>query len=387
MKITDVKTRIVAIPHVDVHKQAWGEKKGYVAAIVELLTDEGITGIGESCIIFPSAEITRLMIESVKPTLIDEDPFDVERITRRVWWPNFPHTSNLNFCAIEMALWDIIGKASNRPLYKMLGGLVRKRVEFMMIAKRSKRLAEMVAEAVQFKEQGFTCFYVKVGMDPDEDLAAIKMMREALGPTVKLIADANEVWSVGRAVKYIKAMERYDLFYMEQPTPAHDLDGMATLRKRVDTPICAHESARTLRDVSNVVRKEAADVIQVDPRTSEGILGCKKAAAIAEGAGLPLVMHNASGELGPSQAAIIHIAASTPNFIYPNQSMYYYLADDIITGERLAYTEGCMDVPDKPGLGVELNEDKMNKYEKHYRKVGADPFTRPDDTIPMTPRY
>jgi L-alanine-DL-glutamate epimerase-like enolase superfamily enzyme len=139
--------------------------------------------------------------------------------------------------------------------------------------------------------------------------------------------------------------------------------------------------------VSNVVRKEAADIIQVDPRTSEGILGCKKAAAIAEGAGLPLVMHSASGELGPSQAAIVHIAASTPNFIYPNQSMYYYLADDIITGGRLAYTEGCMDVPDKPGLGVELDEDKMNKYVEYYRKVGADPFTRPDDMIPMTPRY
>jgi L-alanine-DL-glutamate epimerase-like enolase superfamily enzyme len=395
MKITDLKTTIISVPHAPgiVSRWASGVYTGYTAAITEVMTDEGIVGLGESRCSHPTGEITKLIIDSSRPYVIDEDPFDVERIMKKLYgmagWNRFRHTGNRNLCGIEMALWDIVGKACGKPLYKLLGGAYRKKILFMGIVPREKP-DEMVRRISELQQQkGFKTFYLKVGIEPEEDLEIVKTVRDAVGNGIDLVADANQMWSLGAAVRNIRKLEKYDLKYIEQPVPADDVEGMATVRRRVSMPILAHESGSTLDEVLRVVRCEAADVLQADPRYSGGILGVKKVAAVAEAASLPIVMHTMGGELGISQSVILHLIASTPNFIYANQSQYWYLSDDIVVGERYRFEDGCLTVPEKPGLGVDLDPNKMQKYAENYQKAGQLSKTglSPKGRIPIPPLF
>lgn len=376
MKIVDLKSTIVSVPYAPpgFWMWAWGVQTGYTAVLAEVITDDGYVGVGESPCAHPSAEITKFIIDSAKPFILDEDPFDIEGIMKRVFesggWHYFSYTGNRALSSIEMSLWDIVGKACGKPLYKLLGGALRKRIPFMAIIRRQKPKDE-AQEAVKLKEQGFKTFYIKVGIaDFAKDLEEVKLIREAVGYDVELVTDVNQRWSVGSAIRNIKKLEKYDPLYVEQPTLKNDLDGMALIRRKVDVPIAAHESAYTMYEAFNVIKKDAADVLIVDPRY-QLISGVKKIAGITEAAGVPLVVQTPNGELGISESAVLHLVASTANFIYDNQTMYWYLADDVISGKRLTFKDGCLYVPEKSGLGVKLDINKVDRYSKYYKEKGV----------------
>jgi L-alanine-DL-glutamate epimerase-like enolase superfamily enzyme len=182
--------------------------------------------------------------------------------------------------------------------------------------------------------------------------------------------DFNETLSPGFAVQFLKEMEKYRIDIVEQPVKAQNLDGMAYVKNSVSSRILAHESSWTLYDVLNVIKKDAADIVSVEPRMTWGMMETKKAAGVAEAAGIPVIMHSFA-ELGVGTAAFLHVIASTPNFILANQCMYDWFADDYIRGGKLQFEKAYLRVPEGPGLGVELDLEKMKEYHENYKRVGT----------------
>ncbi|MGA9101055.1 mandelate racemase/muconate lactonizing enzyme family protein, partial [Aeromicrobium sp.] len=320
MKITGLKATPVAVPFVEDELWAFGGRRGMVSILLEVLTDEGAVGIGEAAA-YPSADIVLAVVKTVEPLVVGESPFDIERIMKRInivgTWHHVKATSPA-IAAVEMACWDIVGKASNQPLVNLFGGRVRDEVEFFYYLSR-KRPAEMGADAAAGLKAGFGTFYLKVGSDnPSDDIERVEAIRAAAGPDALIRVDANEAWSSAAAIRIIKDMERFDLEMVEQPVSGRNLDEMAYVRGRIDTPLLANEASWTRYDQLDVIRAGAADIISVDNQMDGGLLNLKRGAGMCEVAGLPVLKHSL-GELGVAAYAGVHLMASTPNFLYANQ--------------------------------------------------------------------
>jgi L-alanine-DL-glutamate epimerase-like enolase superfamily enzyme len=390
MIITDVTTTATHIPFaVKPYEWAFGKLLGSTSIIVQVHTDEGMVGLGEGiCSFHPniSADVIKSIVDSSKPFLVGEDPFDSERIMRNLQfsagWHFFPHIANWAFAGVEMALWDIVGKSCRRPLYKLFGGAVRTEVPFFAFVFRGKPKV-MAEEARVHVEEGFKTLYLKVGVQEDEELEQVREIRDVVGYKVALRLDANEAWTPGAAVRIIKKFEKFEPEFIEQPVLASDIEGMLRVKKAVGVPILADQSSRTLFDAFNVVRRNAADALSTGPHEAEGISGCRKVAAVAESAGLPVIMHS-NVETGVTTAAFLHIAASSPNFFYANQTELPHISGGLLKQE-FQFKDGCLRLPDKPGLGVELDTAKLKKYASVYKKTRLVP-PRKGMPPPLVPR-
>lgn len=379
MKITDLKTTILSIPFRKPTFWPYGCWEGMTVVVIELETDAGITGLGESVCLQNSAEAVDTLIKGTRRLLMGQDPFDTERIGKRIeglgGWTFGRHFGGYALGGIDMALWDIAGKACNQPVYKLLGGKIRHKAEgFKFIPHDEPDV--MAADALEAVGLGYQTIYCKYTTIEHLEKALLAI-REAIGEEPKLWVDFNATLSPGFAVGFLKKMEKVRIDIVEQPVIPSNLDGMAYVRNCVPSQILAHESSWTLNEAMNVVAKGAADIISVDPRMTWGLMACKKAAAIAEAAGLPVLMHSAA-ELGIAQAACLHIIASTPNFILANQCMYDWYEEDYIKDGVLSFDGPCLPVPEGPGLGVELDPEKILKYHDNYKAVGTYSMSRMD---------
>jgi L-alanine-DL-glutamate epimerase-like enolase superfamily enzyme len=262
-------------------------------------------------------------------------------------------------------------------------------------------LSTIKDEARRCVEEGFDCLYLKVGLDRNFDVESVKAIRDAVGYGVDLRIDANQAWTPSGAIRMIKKMEQYDLEFVEQPVLMYNLDALARVRAAVSTPILSHESSWTFHDTLNVLKRDAADAVQLDPRFDEGVWGFRVAAGMAEAAGIGAVAHS-FGELGVATAFAIHAIASSPAFVYANQTAYSFLADDVIKDGMMKFEKGHLNVPEKLGLGVELDSAKVEKYSKVYdQQIRGKEFQTPwqsprkflglkdgvDDWVPMSAQY
>jgi L-alanine-DL-glutamate epimerase-like enolase superfamily enzyme len=374
MRITDIRATPVAVPYRTEEVWAFGRRRGQVSVLIEVDTDEGLTGLGEAAA-YPSAGIVLAVLDSLRPLVLGADPTEIERLVRRIelvgTWHHVRATSPA-IAAVEMACWDIVGKACGQPLTTLFGGRFHDRVDcFYYVARQSPD--EVAAEGKRAADAGFGTCYLKVGSDdPRVDIERVAALRDGAGPDMALRIDANEAWSPGTAVRIIRDLERYDLELIEQPVSGRALEEMAYVRGRIDTPLLANEASWTRYDQLAVIRAGAADVLSVDNQMDGGLLNLKRSAGIAEAAGLPVVKHSL-GELGVALAAAVHVIAATPNFRYANQAYGALLADDVTVGFGGAesYVDGSVAPPDGPGLGVRLDEERVARYAELYRTDGA----------------
>jgi L-alanine-DL-glutamate epimerase-like enolase superfamily enzyme len=243
----------------------------------------------------------------------------------------------------------------------------------------------MAADAQTAVRQGFSTLYLKVGSDdPSVDIARVQAVRGGAGPDAAIRVDANEAWSSSAAVRIVRQMERFDLEFVEQPVSARNLQEMAYVRGRITPPLLANEASWTRYDQLEVIRHSAADVICVDNQMDGGLLNMKRSAGLCETAGFPVLKHSL-GELGVAVYAATHVIASTPNFLYANQSYASLLSDDIIDGtDTLPYENGGLAVPDAPGIGVDLDRDKVGQYAELYQEKGQE-FAFHDPAAATTP--
>lgn len=385
MKITDLKTTLVSVPHVEPEFISTGIRKGVTQVLIEVFTDEGIVGLGES-ISRPNARVIDAAVQSMKPLLVGSDPRNIEGIVNNLrhigGWHFFERVGNVAIGGVEMALWDIVGKACGRPVYELLGGMVRDRMPVWYYLSRFP-LDEMVRRAQAAIADGHTTIYFKVGHNIHEDIAAVEAVRHAIGNKGEIRIDANEAWTPGTAIRFIKQIEKFDVEWVEQPTPAKDLDGLARVRRAVQTPIAANQTSWTFEDVQQVLKADAADVIVIDMYQTGGLLTYKKAVALCEASGIP-VNHHSWGELGIGNAAACHVVASSPPFLYANQSYVMVHQSDIVVGGLPEVKNGSTAIPRGPGLGVELDPELVAQAAERYRQEGEFPSRLAHDRVDVT---
>lgn len=375
MRITKLHATPVAVPFRTDEVWAFGRRRGLISVLIEVETDDGVTGIGEAAA-YPSADIVLAVLRAIEPLVIGEDPFAIERLVRRIdlvgTWHHVRWSSPA-IAAVEMACWDIVGKACGQPLVNLLGGRFRDRVEcfYYVAADTPDAVAD---EGKRATATGFSTCYLKVGSsDPHRDIERVEALRDGAGPAARIRVDANEAWSAGEAVRIIRQLQRFDLELVEQPVSGRALPEMAYVRGRIDVPLLANEASWTRYDQLAVIRAQAADVLSVDNQMDGGLLNLKRSAGICEAAGLTVVKHSL-GELGVALAAAVHAIAATPNFRYANQAYAALLADDITDGFGGGvdgFPDGHAAVPTDPGLGVRLDRDKVDRYAELYRTDAA----------------
>lgn len=360
MKITSVETRLLYVPFAQPQVWASGARPGSTRLLVTLQTDEGLTGYGETICLHEF--IQPVLEKTIAPLVIGEDPHNIERVHRKVEGAGYYHHKRAAVAAlagVELAMWDLVGKSAGKPLHQLWGGCFRRLIPTIAYL-HVRPPAELAEEAADYVAKGWTTVKVKIGMDPTNDIEAMRAVREAIGPEVRLRADVNGAWTPGTARRQLVKLEELDLEFVEQPLMLDDLVGHAALRRSSRVPICIDEGAFTTTDVLTIIRLEAADVILVDGHEAGGWFQARKQAAIAEAAGIPVGIHS-GGELGLSLAANLHLAAATPNLTIAIDSNYHGMPDDIIT-ERFSYQGGALAVPEGPGLGVEIDWDKVERY-------------------------
>jgi L-alanine-DL-glutamate epimerase-like enolase superfamily enzyme len=372
MRITRIRPTPVAVPYRTEEVWAFGKRTGLVSVLIEVETDDGVVGLGEAAA-YPSADVVLAVLKSIEPMVLGEDPFAIERLVRRVDLVGTWHhvrASSPAIAAVEMACWDIAGKVCGQPLVNLFGGRFREAVEFFAYVSGTTP-ADVGEAARQARKQGFGTCYLKVGADdPHVDEERVAAVRDGAGADMRIRIDANEAWSPGSAIRMIRRLERYDLELVEQPVSGRALAEMAYVRSRIDTPLLANEASWTRHDQLAVIRAGAADVLSVDNQLDGGLLNLKRSAGICEAAGLPVVKHSL-GELGVALAAAVHVLASTPNARFANQGYGALLADDVTAGFGGPADGSQVAVPDGPGLGVALDQDKVDRYAQLYRTDGA----------------
>ncbi|MGI9499538.1 MAG: mandelate racemase/muconate lactonizing enzyme family protein [Geminicoccaceae bacterium] len=361
LDITAIRHWIVHIPLTAPISWSSGKRSGSTRLICEVVTRGGIRGYGETICLLDFVE--PVFRNLVKPLGMGRKVTDVERLTRAAEGAGYYHHKRalvFALSALEMAMWDARGKHAGLSLHEMWGGAYREHVEmcaYVYIAD-PERVAD---ELISYRDQGFTSFKLKVGLDPEQDIALVQKAREVLGPGANLRVDPNGAWTPATAKRMLAKLAGFDLQYVEQPLPVEDLAGSAQLRAAVSTPICIDEGAYTLQETMAVIRAGAADLVLVDPHEAGGLWACLKVAAVCEAAGIHVGMHS-GGELGLTQAAYLHLAASMPNAKIALDTIYQHHADDILK-ERIAFADGHAAVPTGPGLGVEVDLDKVEHYQ------------------------
>ncbi|MBX3011384.1 MAG: hypothetical protein KF832_07740 [Caldilineaceae bacterium] len=369
MKITQIETFPVQVPINPARAIRSG--RGYHTAspflMLKVHTDADITGVGEvSCTPVWSGEDNRTAAHFIQqilaPNLIGEDPTQIERLSRLMkrLLANNPFTK----AGIEMALWDILGKVAGLPVYRLLGGAVRDFVttKFSVSGLEPAQAAEVAAWAVA---QGFRTMKVKVGIDPEQDVARVRAVREAIGPAVRLGVDANGGWSPRVAIQTIRRLYDYNIYFAEQPVADVDIAWLADVRSQVEVPVMADESLYSVQDAMALARAGAADIFSVYVSKGGGIGAARQIAAVAEAAGLVCTV-GSNLELGVASAAMIHLAMATPaisaeEFPCDILTPFFYESDLLV--ESLPITAGRAAPSERPGLGVELDDDQL----RHYR--------------------
>ncbi len=368
MKITTIEcipVRVPIRPEVAIRGKGGGH---FVSPflLVRMHTDEGIYGLGEvSCTPRWSGEdqvtAAHFIRTILEPALTGQDPRDIERLAIRMRAALAGHA--FTKAALEMALWDILGKIAGLPVYRLLGGPVREFVptKWSISGVEPERAAGIARWAL---EQGFKTMKVKVGIDPEQDLARVRAVREAIGPGVRLGVDANGAWAPATAVNMIRRFGEFGIYFAEQPVPPGDVEWLADVRRQVQIPLLADESVYSPQDALSIVKAQAADALSLYVGKSAGIGAARKIAAIAESAMLGCTI-GSNLELGVGSAAMIHLAMATPG-ITPDEfpcdiigPLYY--TDEILT-EPLPLAGGRALPIDRPGLGIELDEAKVRMY-------------------------
>jgi glucarate dehydratase len=385
VRITDIRATTVTMPLeaplLHSNGSHWGR---FVRTIVEVDTDEGITGVGE---MGGGGESAELAFAGLRPYLVGHDPFQLELLRFAIANPTASLYNNRTqlLAAIEFACLDICGKALGTPVYNLLGGKVRDQVPFASYlffryddpatGRGEVRTPEQLAEhAVALKEQyGFTTHKLKGGVyPPDYELACYRALAEAL-PDDRFRYDPNGALSVEEAIRFGRAIEELPNDYYEDPT--WGFNGMRQVRDAVAIPLATNTIVVNFEQLATNLRDPAVDTILLDTTFWGGIRPCVKAAGVCETFQQSIAVHS-SGELGVQLATMLHLGAVLPTLTLAADAHYHHLADDIIVGGKLSYENGTIAVPDGPGLGVTVDQDALAHYAELYRRLGGYPYDR-----------
>jgi muconate cycloisomerase len=366
MKITSIQSILVDIPTRRPHAMSFGTVTLQNFVVVRIRTDAGLEGVGEAAITGgptwneESAETVKAVIDRyLAPVLVGRDPFQVERCVREM-----DRAAKGNYfakAALEFACFDVTGKALGVPVSALLGGVVRDRIPYSW-SLATGDVEQEIAEAKALADKGSLLFKVKVGVRPAaEDVPRLERIVRALPPPIKVRVDANQGWDEPTTLRILPRLEPIGLDLLEQPVPRWNFAAMARITAASRLPIMADESVCTIQDCLEAARQHIAHVWSLKMTKAGGLLRAKQAAAIAEAGGIPCYVGNMI-ETGIGTAAYAHFCASTPIVTQGCELFGPLLLADDLTREGIKYHEGHVFVPDSPGLGVSLDEAKLERY-------------------------
>ncbi len=368
MKITRIEAIPVCVPLKKglTAKTAHGEHVASPYVIVKVHTDAGLVGLGEATISGlwsgeTQAGTVAAINEYITPQLIGKEPRDITSARRLM---DFiiklnPFTKS----AVEMALWDIAGKAASVPVYQLLGGKVRDKVRIKLVV-WARDVPGSVKMAEQHLALGVTCIKVKTGLDPETDIARVRAVREVTPKHIPVTIDSNCGWTLQQAKHCLRELADVKLLLAEQPIPAGDPAALAELRRDTLTPIMADESVFTLQDAWLLTLHRAADIFSVYPGKHGGIAATAEIIAVAKAAGLRCTI-GSNLELGIGTAAMLQVAAAFPEVdcdAFPADTIGPFYHDGEIITQPLDLGPPHAKVPDGPGLGVELDEKALARF-------------------------
>ena len=392
MKISDIKATTVTVPLEAPLRHGngchWGR---FVRTIVEVETDEGITGLGE---MGGGGESAEAAFRAMKPYLVGRDPARIEEMRFLISNPTASLYNNRTqiLAALEFASLDILGQKWGVPVSEILGGRLQERVPFatyLFFRYPNPKTGEgevrtpdqLVAQARELKERyGFTSHKLKGGIfRPEYELECYRALAGALeGERFRF--DPNGVWSTEQAIWFGQSIEDIRNDYLEDPV--FGLNGMRRTREKVRMPLATNTVVVNFEQLAANVHDTAVDVILLDTTFWGGIRQCVKAAGVCETFQLGVAVHS-SGELGIQLATMLHLGACIPNLSFAADAHYHHLVDDIIVGGKFKYEDGSIAVPTAPGLGVKLDRDKVTEYSELYKRLGSYPY----DQDPLRPGW
>lgn len=366
MKITHIATHRASIgvrPEMAI-KGSRGHHRISPFLIVRVDTDAGVSGVGEATTMpvwsgETAATAEAIIREILAPLLIGHDPADIESIDRTM-----DRAVNHNWftkAAIEMACWDIQGRAAGRPVYELLGGPHRSRTipsRFSMAAYDPETAA---AKAVERVGWGFTTIKIKVGTDPREDVARVRAVREAVGPDIALVIDANCGWDADTAIDCCRQLEDCRLSLVEQPTPDGDYTSLARVRRSIDPPVMADDMCFNRIHALELLRHDACDVISVYPGKNGGIRKSAEIVRLAAEYGVACSI-GSNLEWDVATAAMGHLVIGLQNMRverFPGDILGPWYHQQRIVTQPLVIEQASCTIPELPGLGVEVDWDKL----------------------------
>ncbi len=318
--------------------------------VVKILTNSDMVGWGEAS---PSLWITNESpktvlnaLDKICPRAIGMRPTEVERLIEVIDQSVSGNTSAK--AAIDIAVHDLLGKVVKMPLYRLLGGY-RCKVETDYTL-GIRKIEETLVEAMGAVKAGFRILKVKVGTNPEDDVERVRLIRRTIGDEFRIRIDANQGWSVRGAIKALRKLERFDVEFVEQPVKAEDIKGLSQVKRASSIPVMADESVHTPEDAINIIKADAADLINIKLMKSGGIWNARKIAAIAEAAGIPCMI-GCMGESNIGITAAVHLAAAIKNIQFADLDSDIMLKEGLVEAGGARYEDGFRIPEERPGLG------------------------------------
>jgi D-galactarolactone cycloisomerase len=379
MKIVDVKVHPLRTPL----EQPFAFSQGWVrqrsATLVEVITDQGLVGWGEAFAqgLEPPQIAAATIDSALKPVVLGADPLDIEVLWHRMYHATRDYGRKgavvAGISAIDIALWDIAGKAHGVPVHKLLGGAFRKRVQayatgFYRVAGQGEA-SRLAAEAIAHREAGFRAMKVKLGYGIADDLAVMEEVGRAIdGRDVTLMVDTNHAYGVGDAVRLGRALAPYALRWYEEPVAPEHVAGYREVRSCWPMPIAGGENEHTLYGFRDFLAAGAVDIAQPDIGSVGGFTACRHVTALAQAHGVQVNPHVWGSAV--AQAASLQLIAAVPiahHSLFAEEPIFEYDRSShpfrqSLVAEPLVQRDGWIDVPTRPGLGVEVVREVLERY-------------------------
>jgi len=374
MKITDVRTHVLSAPLSQpfAYSRAWYDTRS--AMLVEIETDNDLTGWGEC---YGPAAMTAAVVRSVAPWLIGEDPLRTDFLWQMIYARLRDHGQKgvviEGLSGIDIALWDIKGKHFGVPVCQLLGGPLRNEVQAYATGlyrrKSGDPLRYLSEEAAGYVADGFKAVKLKVGFGVREDAAVTRAVREAIGPDIALMVDANHAYDGSAAIRLGRMIEEHDVGWFEEPVPPEDITGYQAVKAALSIPVAGGECEFTRFGFRNLLVARAVDIVQPDTCAAGGLSECKKIADMAEAFGIRYNPHvwGTGIAIAASLQLLAVLPTHTPNSLAPIAPMLEFdrtehpIRQAVLT-QPLEHAGGIMHVPDGPGLGIEIDRAALARF-------------------------
>jgi L-alanine-DL-glutamate epimerase-like enolase superfamily enzyme len=339
--------------------------------VVEILTDDGLVGIGNAAL---APEVTKSTIDLyLKPLLIGQNPWDIEFLWQRMYRKTMAFGRKgigmVAISAVDIALWDLLGKSTKQPVYRLLGGKTKPRIPVYASRLYATELKELTAEATRYKNEGYQAMKLRFGWGPmdgaagmQRNLQLVRAVREAVGSELDVMADAYMGWTLDYAKRILPLLEPFQLRWLEEPVIPDDIHGYAELKSYGRVPIAGGEHEFTLYGFRDLLEKRAVDYIQFDTNRVGGITQARKIAALAEAYSVPVIPH--AGQMHNYHLVMASLNSPMAEYfpmmdVEVGNELFWYL----FTGEPKA-KNGFIDLDDEsPGLGLTIDDTKLQNFE------------------------